>query len=105
MRFDTAMHADPGGGRLPGLVAALVTLASLAVGGAYSVYLVVEPFPPDLARIVPFVWLGGALGGLLLGVRAIRADAGRSLGIASVVLTVPSGALATLFAFAALMGG
>ena len=105
MRVERVMYAGPERGRLPGLAATLVALASLVVGGAYYAYLVVEPFPPDLVRIVPLIWLGGALGGLLLGVRAIRASAGRALGIASVVLSVPSGALATIFALAALMGG
>jgi hypothetical protein len=76
MRAETVAHANPESGRFPGLVAALVTLASLVVGGAYFAYLVAEPFPPDLVRIVPLLWLGGALGGLLLGVRAIQDNAG-----------------------------
>ena len=99
------MVDDPTPRSVRGLVALLVTLASLALGGAYYAYLVAVPFPPGAARLVPLVWLVGALAGLTLALGATRADAGRRLGIASLVLGVLSVMFAALFAFAALMGG
>lgn len=99
------MLADPARRSPRGRIALLVTLASLALGGAYYAYLVAVPFPPGAARIIPFIWLAGALAGLALALRATHADAHRLLGVACVVLGVPSLVLATIFAFAALMGG
>ncbi|MDP9372905.1 MAG: hypothetical protein M3Q65_10745 [Chloroflexota bacterium] len=88
-----------------GLIALLVALESLAVGVVYYAYLVAVPFPPDWVRIVALIWLAGALAGLLLGLAAILANARRHLGIAALVLSIPSVPLAAIFALAALMGG
>lgn len=88
-----------------GLVALLVTLVSVALGGAYYVYLMYVPFPPDLTRIVPIIWLIGAFTGLILGMVAIRDNSRRYLGSASLILNVPNILLAAIFAFAALVGG
>ena len=99
------MLTEPARRSSRGRIALLVTLASLALGGVYYAYLVAVPFPPGAARIIPFTWLAGALAGLILALGATRADVHRPLGVASVVLGVPSLVLATIFAFAALMGG
>ncbi len=88
-----------------GLIALLVAVASLALGGIYYAYLVAVPSPPDWVRIVALIWLAGALAGLLLGLAAILANARRHLGIAALVLSIPSVPLAAIFALAALMGG
>ena len=95
------------GRRLPrGVVVLLVTLLSGALGWAYYAYLLSVPFPPTVARIVPFVWLAGALAGLILGVRATISSRSRScLGVASLVLSLPNVWFAALYTMAAAFGG
>ncbi len=88
-----------------GLIAILLTVMSLVLGGAYYAYLVAVAFPPDLVRVVPFIWLAGAFAGLIMGLKAIHANSHRYLGIASLALNVPNIVFAAIFAFAALMGG
>ena len=94
-----------------GLVGLLVTLAAALLGGAYFVYLRATPFPPDGARIVPLVWLLGALLGLVFALRTLshglqsRHDTvGLTLAAIGALLALPNLALAAIFAFAALMG-
>ena len=88
----------------PGLVALVVTVASVAVGIAYFVYLNATPFPPVWVRIVALIWFVCALGGLVLGVRVLSGRGRNALAVISVVLSVPSIMLAATFLLAALMG-
>ena len=94
------MRRDRGGG-----AALPVSVAALLLGLAYYAYLKATPFPPDWARVVPFVWLIGAVAGLLLGLGALAAGPHRILGAISALLSLPNIGLAAVYAFAALMGG
>ena len=87
-----------------GLMALLLAVGSVAVGGAYYAYLVAEPFPPDVVRLTPLLWLVGVTVSLALGLKAIRGQRGRVLGLLSVILSIPTGVCAVIFAMAALMG-
>lgn len=87
------------------MLATLVTLGAAMLGTLYYAYLVAVPFPPDIARVVPFIWLGGAFSGLILGAQAIRANSRRYLAVASVVLSLPNILLAAIFSMAATFGG
>ncbi len=88
-----------------GGLALLVTMASLVVGVAYVAYLKAERFPPDPVRVVPFVWLVGALAGLTLGLMAIVTGPRRLLGGVSALLSLPNVGFAAVFALVALVGG
>jgi predicted secreted protein len=99
------MSVDSAGKSPKGLAAILTTLLSALLGGAYYTYLVMVPFPPDLVRIVPLVWLAAAFVGLMLGIEAIRTGSRKYLGVASVALNIPNVLLAAIFAMAALTGG
>jgi hypothetical protein len=46
-----------------------VVVGSAALGGAYRAYLLDTPFPPDLVRVVPLLWLAGSVAGWILGYR------------------------------------
>ena len=89
-----------------GLVAIRVSLAALIVGGVWVVYLfwTAGPFPPDILRLVPVVWLVSSFAGLILGLQAALADVRRYLGIISVLLCLPSIPLAAVFTLAAMVG-
>ncbi len=88
-----------------GGLALLVTMASLVVGVAYVAYLKATPFPPDPVRVVPFVWLVGALAGLTLGLMALVTGPRRFLGAVSALLSLPNIGVAAVYALGALMGG
>jgi hypothetical protein len=90
--------------RVPGVLAVLVAGGSIALGAAYFAYLNATPFPPSLARAIPFAWLAGAMAGIGLGVAAIRARRQIPLGIGAVLLGLPSVAFAAIFAMAAALG-
>ncbi len=94
------MRRDRGGG-----AALPVSVATLLLGLAYYAYLQATPFPPDWARVVPFVWLLGAVVGLVLGLGALAAGPHRILGAISALLSLANIGLAAVYAFAALMGG
>ena len=87
-----------------GMVALLVAIASAAVGAAYFAYLNATPFPPNAARLVPFLWLAAAALGIVLGVAALRARQSPPLGIGAILIGIASGAFAAIFALAAVMG-
>lgn len=108
---ERTMVGDRVPGVLRGLLALLVTLGSSLVGLAYVVYLRATPFPPDSARIVPFVWLLSALLGLALALWALRrgplqrrSALALGVGIIGVLLALPNVVSAALYALGALMG-
>ena len=88
----------------PGVMALLVTVASLALGGGYYLYLIATPFPPAAARVIPFLWLLAVVVGVVLGIKAVLGNAGRGLGLISIILAIPSALVAIIFSVAALMG-
>lgn len=92
-------------GRFPGILALAVALGSAILGGGYYAYLVTVPSPPEVTRIVPFVWMAAAVAGVHLGVRARNAPSTRYLGIVGATLSTVSVILAAIFAMAALFGG
>jgi hypothetical protein len=83
----------------------LIAGASIAIGASYFAYLNATSFPPDLARLIPLVWLAVAVAGISLGITAIRARRQVYLGVAGILLGLPSVAFAAIFAMAAAMGG
>lgn len=83
----------------------LIVVTSSVVGVAYFGYLTTVPFPPDIVRLVPLVWVAACLAGWVSAVRALRTNASRFLPVATLVLNVPNTALAAVFAIAAVMGG
>lgn len=94
-----------------GLIGLLATLAATLLGSAYFAYLANTPFPPDVARLVPFGWLLGALVGLVFAFRTlahwpwVRYEAvSLALGATGALLALPNLALAVIFTFAALLG-
>ena len=88
-----------------GEVALLATVASVLVGVAYFNYLKATPFPPNWVRVIPCIWLIGAVAGLLRGLAASTAGPRRILGGISALLSLPNVGFAAIYAFAALMGG
>ena len=87
-----------------GLIALLVVASFDLLGAIYFRYLKTNPFPPDIVRLIPSIWLAGILLGGVLAVRALRSDTNRVAAGLALVLGVPSAVIALLFAFAALMG-
>jgi hypothetical protein len=71
----------------------------------YFLYLYAEPFPPDIVRLVPIVWLAGALVGGVLAARALRSNNNRVAAGLALVLDIPNSVFAALFSMGALMGG
>ena len=52
--------------------ALLLVLGSAVLGAVYFSYIHAEPFPPDIVRLVPIVWLAGAVVEGVLSPRALR---------------------------------
>jgi hypothetical protein len=57
-----------------GIRALLVVVGSAPGGALYSAYLRSEPFPPDVVRVVPLLWLTGCGIAWMLVVAALRCD-------------------------------
>ena len=87
-----------------GLIALLVVASFDALGAVYFRHLETNPFPPDIVRLIPAIWLAGTLVGGVLAVRALRSDSNRVPAGLALVLDVPSSIIALVFAFGALMG-
>ena len=87
-----------------GLRALLVVASSTLLGAIYFRYLNSEPFPPDIVRLVPAVWLAGTLLGGVLAVRGLRIDSSRVAAGLALLLDIPSSVFAFMFTMAALMG-
>lgn len=84
--------------------ALLVVAGSALLGASYFLYLRAEPFPPDMARLIPVTWLAGTLYGGVLAARGLARDRQRVAAIATLALAVPSALLAIVFTLAALLG-
>ncbi len=87
-----------------GTRALFLVVSSAAVGTGYFMYLTAVPFPPDIVRLVPIVWLGGSLAGGALAARALRTNGNRLAAVLALALDVPNSVFAAVFAMAALMG-
>ena len=87
-----------------GLIALLVVASFDLLGAIYFWHIKTNPFPPDIVRLIPAIWLAGTLLGGVLAARALRSDTNRVPAGLALVLDVPSAVIALLFAFAALMG-
>lgn len=83
--------------------ALFLVMNSAVLGVLYFSYLNAEPFPPDIARLVPIAWLAGAVLGGVLAVRAFRSNRS-TVAVLALVLNVPNLLLAAVFSLAALMG-
>lgn len=83
--------------------ALLLEAGSAVAGAVYYLYVVAEPFPHDLARIVPIVWLVGAVLGGAVAARALTTGS-RMAAVLTLALTVPNATFAAIFSMAALMG-
>jgi len=106
------MQSEMTRGAMRGLFALLVTLGSALVGRAYVTYLHATPFPPESAKVVPFIWLLAALIGLILALRALRFGPWKrraalvlAPGVLGVLLALPNIAYAALYMFGAMLGG
>jgi hypothetical protein len=87
-----------------GIRALLLVLGSAVGGAVYVSYLKAEPFPPDIVRLVPNVWLAGAVVGGVLAARAVTRNDNRvAAGLAS-ALDIPNSFFAAAYSMAALMG-
>jgi hypothetical protein len=87
-----------------GLIALFVIASFDLLGAIYFRYLETNPFPPDIVRLIPAIWLAGTLLGGVLAARALKGDTNRVPAVLALVLDVPSALIALIFAFAALMG-
>lgn len=85
--------------------ALLVVAGSALVGAVYFDYLRSEPFPPEIVRVVPLLWLGGCAVGWILVVAGLRFDARKLPALAALLLNVPNTLFAGIFSLAAVMGG
>jgi hypothetical protein len=85
--------------------ALLVVVVSAFFGALYFGYLRSEPFPPDIVRVVPLLWLAGCAKGWILVVAALRFDNRKFPALAGLILNVPNTLFAGMFSLAALMGG
>lgn len=63
-----------------------------------------SPFPPDIVRPVPMVWLVGAVVGGVLAARALTSNDNRVAAGLALALDIPSSVFAAVFSMAALMG-
>ena len=88
-----------------GVRALFLVLGSAVLGAVYFLYLNAEPFPPNIARLVPIVWLAGAAVGGVLAARALRSNNNRVAAGLALALTIPNLVFAAVFSMAALMGG
>jgi len=88
-----------------GARALLVVVGSALFGALYFSYLRSEPFPPDVVRVVPLVWLAACATGWMLVVAGLRFDDRKLPAIAGLLLNVPNTLFAGIFALAAVMGG
>ena len=88
-----------------GMRALLQVLGSAVLGAVYFLYLNAEPFPPDIVRLVPIVWLAGAVVGGVLAARALRSSNNRMAAGLALALNIPNSIFAAVFSMAALMGG
>ena len=86
-----------------GMRALLLEAGSAVAGAVYYLYVVAEPFPHDLARVVPIVWLVGAVLGGVVAAHALRTGS-RVTAVLALALTVPNTIVAAIFSIAALMG-
>ena len=87
-----------------GLIALLVVASFDLLGALYFRHIQTTPFPLDIVRLIPAIWLSGTLLGGVLAARALRSDTNRVLAGLALALDVPSAVIALVFAFAALMG-
>jgi hypothetical protein len=87
-----------------GLIALFVVASFNLLGAIYFQHLETNPFPLDIVRLIPAVWLAGILLGGVLAARALGSDTNRVPAGLALVLDVPSAVIALVFAFAALMG-
>ena len=88
-----------------GMRALLLVLGSAVPGAAYFLYLNAEPFPPDIVRLVPLVWLAGAVAGGVLAARTLRSSDNRVAAGLALALSIPNLVFAALFSMGALLGG
>ena len=84
--------------------ALLVVVGSALVGALYFAYLRSEPFPPNIVRAVPLVWMAGCAMGWILVAAALRFDTRKRPAVAAVTLNVPNTLFAAIFLLAAVMG-
>ena len=87
-----------------GMHALLLVLGSAVMGAMYFLYIHAEPFPPDIVRLVPIVWLACAVVGGVLAARALRSNNNRVAAGLALALNIPNSVFAAVFSMAALMG-
>jgi hypothetical protein len=81
-----------------------VVVGSAALGGDYYAYLVAVPFPPDVVRVVPLLWLAGSVAGWILVVQTLQLDTRKLASTVGLILNVPNTFFAAIYSLAALMG-
>ena len=103
-RLPASVTAAPPAGLITSVRALSVVVGSAALGGAYRAYLTATPFPPDVVRVVPLLWLAGSVAGWILVVQALRLDTRKLAAIVGLILNVPNTLFAAISSLAALMG-
>ena len=84
--------------------ALLLVLGSAVLGAVYFSYIHTQPFPPDIVRLVPIVWLAAAVVGGVLAARALRSNDNSLAAGLALVLNIPNAVFAAVFSMAAHMG-
>jgi hypothetical protein len=87
-----------------GWISLLVVAGFDLLGAMYFRHIQTNPFPHDILRLIPAIWLAGTVLGGVLAARALRSDTNRGPAGFALVLGIPSAVIALVFAFAALMG-
>ena len=87
-----------------GARALLLAMGCAVVGGAYAFYLRSTEFPPDIARVVPMLWLALSVLAGAWAVRALGTQRNRLAAGSALVLAATSAVFAAVFLMAALMG-
>jgi hypothetical protein len=81
-----------------------VVVGSALVGALYNTYLDSEPFPPDIVRVVPVLWLAGCATGWVLALASLRVSNSKRPALAALFLNVPNTLFAAIYSLAAIMG-
>ncbi|MCC2631873.1 MAG: hypothetical protein K0S20_572 [Patescibacteria group bacterium] len=92
------------GDQSKGLNVLVISLLASLVGALYFSYISAVSFPPDIVRIVPFVWLVLSFWGLIGAIQATRSKAHRYMVGLAVMILIPNIVLAALFCLGSLMG-
>lgn len=82
----------------------VATIAASLLGVAYFNYLKIEPYPPDIVRVTPFIWLTVAVLGVCGGARRMTGQPASPVRWLVVIAALLNVLVAAIFCLAATMG-